>query len=67
LQASDGMTLRGLLPARGWILWALVVLLLLGATTAIALSRHRAPQPLDYRPASVQPATPLTLTHLRAV
>ena len=61
------MTLRGPLPARGWILWALVVLLLLGATTAIALSRHRVPQPLDYRPASVPPAAPLTLTHLRAV
>jgi hypothetical protein len=43
------------------------VLLLLGATTAIALSRHRVPQPLDYRPASVPPAAPLTLTHLRAV
>jgi cytochrome c-type biogenesis protein CcmH/NrfF len=61
------MTMRGPLPGRGWILWALVLLVLLGATTAIALNRRRGPQPLDYRPASVAPAAPLTLTQLRAV
>ena len=60
------MTLRGPLPGPGWILWAFVLFLLLGATMAIALNRRQAPQPLDYTPASVEPAAPLTLTHLRA-
>ena len=51
----------------GAVVVGLVLLILVGATTVIALGRRPAPVPLDYRPASAEPAAPLTLTHLRAV
>jgi hypothetical protein len=59
------MTMPGSLSARRWIFWGLVVALLLGATTAIALSRAT-PQSVTPRPAHVAPPEPLTLTNVRA-
>ena len=61
------MTVRRPLPARTWLLWRLVLLLLLGGVAALALGRRTVPPPLDYLPASVEPTDPLTLTNLRAV